>query len=113
VASLVSACLGAGAGCGWCVPFLEDLHRQVAGGEEKPDIDTARPSTPDSGAGTARPASGRFAAQMGPLTVDRLDFAGKLCDLRPKVEERSVPADRSTPGDEKVNTKDSTLDGQG
>jgi bacterioferritin-associated ferredoxin len=28
VASLISECLGAGTGCGWCVPFLTELHRQ-------------------------------------------------------------------------------------
>jgi len=27
-ASLLSECLGAGTGCRWCVPFLEELHRQ-------------------------------------------------------------------------------------
>ncbi len=27
VASLISECLGAGTGCGWCVPFLKHLHR--------------------------------------------------------------------------------------
>ena len=26
VASLISECLGAGSGCGWCVPFLRHLH---------------------------------------------------------------------------------------
>lgn len=26
VASLISECLGAGTGCGWCVPFLTHLH---------------------------------------------------------------------------------------
>lgn len=26
VASLISECLGAGTGCGWCVPQLEKLH---------------------------------------------------------------------------------------
>jgi bacterioferritin-associated ferredoxin len=26
VASLISECLGAGTGCGWCVPFLKHLH---------------------------------------------------------------------------------------
>ena len=26
VASLISECLGAGTGCGWCVPFLKRLH---------------------------------------------------------------------------------------
>ena len=28
VASLISECLGAGTGCGWCVPYLKDLHQQ-------------------------------------------------------------------------------------
>ncbi|MBI4569195.1 MAG: (2Fe-2S)-binding protein, partial [Planctomycetes bacterium] len=31
-ASQVSACLGAGTGCGWCVPFLVRLHRHIVGG---------------------------------------------------------------------------------
>lgn len=26
VASLISECLGAGTGCGWCVPILEHMH---------------------------------------------------------------------------------------
>lgn len=26
VASLISECLGAGTGCGWCVPYLKKLH---------------------------------------------------------------------------------------
>ncbi|MEQ9094699.1 MAG: (2Fe-2S)-binding protein [Phycisphaerales bacterium] len=30
VASLISECLGAGTGCGWCVPVLKKLHRQHA-----------------------------------------------------------------------------------
>ena len=34
VASLISACLGAGTGCQWCVPFLRKLHRQWQDGEE-------------------------------------------------------------------------------
>lgn len=28
VASLISECLGAGTGCGWCVPYLKELHAQ-------------------------------------------------------------------------------------
>ena len=38
VASLISECLGAGTGCGWCVPYLKKLHRQVADGVENPDL---------------------------------------------------------------------------
>jgi bacterioferritin-associated ferredoxin len=33
VASLISECLGAGTGCGWCVPYLKDLHSQHATGQ--------------------------------------------------------------------------------
>ena len=38
VASLISECLGAGTGCGWCVPYLKKLHRQVMEGVEQPDL---------------------------------------------------------------------------
>ena len=34
VPSQLSECLGAGTGCHWCVPFLEDLHQQSMNGEE-------------------------------------------------------------------------------
>ncbi len=37
VASLISECLGAGTGCGWCVPFLKHLHAQHQAGE-RPDL---------------------------------------------------------------------------
>jgi len=37
VASLISECLGAGTGCGWCVPFLKHLHAQHRAGE-RPDL---------------------------------------------------------------------------
>ncbi len=33
VASLISECLDAGTGCGWCVPYLKELHRQRQAGE--------------------------------------------------------------------------------
>lgn len=38
VASLISECLSAGTGCGWCVPFLKDLHQQVQAGVEQPTL---------------------------------------------------------------------------
>jgi NAD(P)H-nitrite reductase large subunit len=37
VASLISECLGAGTGCGWCIPFLKQLHAQQQAGE-LPDL---------------------------------------------------------------------------
>jgi len=33
VASLISDCLDAGTGCGWCIPYLRELHRQQQAGE--------------------------------------------------------------------------------
>lgn len=33
VASLISECLDAGTGCGWCVPFLKHLHAQHTQGQ--------------------------------------------------------------------------------
>ena len=38
VASLISECLSAGTGCGWCVPFLKRLHEQVMAGVEEPTL---------------------------------------------------------------------------
>ena len=38
VASLISECLSAGTGCGWCVPFLKSLHQQCRDGFETPDL---------------------------------------------------------------------------
>lgn len=32
VASQLSECGGAGTGCGWCIPFLRQIHRQVMEG---------------------------------------------------------------------------------
>lgn len=32
-ASQISECFGAGTGCGWCVPFLKQIHRQIVAGE--------------------------------------------------------------------------------
>lgn len=41
VSSLISECLSAGTGCGWCVPFLKKLHEQAQAGEENPDLPIA------------------------------------------------------------------------
>jgi bacterioferritin-associated ferredoxin len=38
VASMISDCLSAGTGCGWCVPFLKSLHRQALEGTADPDL---------------------------------------------------------------------------
>lgn len=51
VPSLISECLGAGTGCGWCVPYLKHLHAQHARGIQEPDIEG---SSEDYRAGRAR-----------------------------------------------------------
>jgi NAD(P)H-nitrite reductase large subunit len=33
VPSQLSECGGAGTGCGWCIPFLKQIHRQVMQGQ--------------------------------------------------------------------------------
>ena len=38
VASLISDCLSAGTGCGWCIPYLKRLHQQVQDGDPEPDL---------------------------------------------------------------------------
>lgn len=43
-ASQISECLGAGTGCGWCVPFLKELHRQCEEGESELDISGVEPA---------------------------------------------------------------------
>lgn len=42
VASQLSQCGGAGSGCGWCIPFLKQLHRQECEGVAG-DLDTLTP----------------------------------------------------------------------
>jgi NAD(P)H-nitrite reductase large subunit len=34
VPSQLSQCGGAGTGCGWCIPFLKQLHEQAVAGAE-------------------------------------------------------------------------------
>ena len=39
VPSQLSQCSGAGTGCGWCIPFLKEMHQQaVAGGDTELDV---------------------------------------------------------------------------
>ena len=37
-ASQMSDCLGAGTGCGWCIPYLKTIHQAVEA-ENEPQID--------------------------------------------------------------------------
>ena len=32
-ASQISECFGAGTGCGWCIPFLTRIHREIVAGD--------------------------------------------------------------------------------
>ncbi len=40
VISLVSQCLSAGTGCGWCIPFLQGIHAEVCAGGPRFDLPT-------------------------------------------------------------------------
>ena len=42
VPSQLSQCGGAGTGCGWCIPFLKQLHQQAQAGEQT-DLDVLSP----------------------------------------------------------------------
>src|SRR5262245_31030106 len=42
VASQLSECGGAGTGCGWCIPFLKQLHKQAAEGGQT-ELETLTP----------------------------------------------------------------------
>lgn len=37
-ASQLSDCLGAGTGCGWCIPVLKSIHQAVTGNQNAPDL---------------------------------------------------------------------------
>jgi bacterioferritin-associated ferredoxin len=38
-ASQLSECLGAGTGCGWCIPILQRIHESVQSGKIEPRIE--------------------------------------------------------------------------
>ena len=38
-ASRMSECLGAGTGCGWCIPMLRKIHEGVTSGDEATELD--------------------------------------------------------------------------
>jgi NAD(P)H-nitrite reductase large subunit len=64
VASQLSECGGAGTGCGWCIPFLKQLHQQaVVGGttdleELTPaEYETRRAAYIRAGGGTPPPGA--------------------------------------------------------
>src|SRR5438309_185733 len=42
VPSQLSQCGGAGTGCGWCIPFLKQIHQQAQAGEQS-DLDVLSP----------------------------------------------------------------------
>src|SRR2546421_6508319 len=39
VPSQMSECGGAGTGCGWCIPFLKQIHRQATTSESAEEIE--------------------------------------------------------------------------
>ncbi len=44
VASQLSECGGAGTGCGWCIPFLKQLHREAVEGGDTTELEEMTPA---------------------------------------------------------------------
>lgn len=83
VASLISECLGAGSGCGWCIPFLKSLHEQHAQGAE-----------PDLGVSLEQYASARQGFRK---TGDRDLKPSKTDENSDEEQKNRDPADSSKP----------------
>ena len=73
VPSMLSQCGGAGSGCGWCIPFLKQLHQQSISG--KPiDLDLLTPAEYEQQphgyirSGKGKPPSGATPLPPGPST---------------------------------------------
>jgi bacterioferritin-associated ferredoxin len=70
VASQLSECGGAGTGCGWCIPFLRQIHEQAATGGETElerltpeEYERRRAAYVRSGKGTPPPGATPLPAQ--------------------------------------------------
>ena len=65
VPSQLAECGGAGTGCGWCIPFLKQLHRQAVEGGETTELEQMTPAEyerqarPTSAPARARPRPAR------------------------------------------------------
>jgi len=72
VASQMSECGGAGTGCGWCIPFLKQIQKQVMDGSATRDLeewnaeDYARKRAEYVRSGKGKPAPG--ATPLPPLS---------------------------------------------
>ncbi len=44
VPSQLSECGGAGTGCGWCIPFLKQLHQQAVEGGDTTELERMTPA---------------------------------------------------------------------
>jgi bacterioferritin-associated ferredoxin len=78
VPSQLSECGGAGTGCGWCVPFLKQIHRQAVSGGVI-ELETLTPEEYErrragyiaEGKGTPPPgAGGRASGDRAPSSSD-------------------------------------------
>jgi NAD(P)H-nitrite reductase large subunit len=85
VPSQLSLCGGAGTGCGWCIPFLRQLHKQaVEGGVTEletltpTDYELRRANYVRAGNGTPPPG-----ATPLPRVIDCPEAGGKAGDALP------------------------------
>jgi bacterioferritin-associated ferredoxin len=89
-ASLISECFGAGTGCGWCVPFLEELHRRHEAGEPL-ELD----ASPEAYAKQRREYNRRYDPPDDPSLLDLLDPDGSQ---RAQMTSGKTEPDAEEPG---------------
>lgn len=79
VPSQLSECGGAGTGCGWCIPFLKQLHQQaVSGGETEfeklspAEYERLRTAYVRAGKGTPPPGATPLPPENEPMPEQRV-----------------------------------------
>jgi len=108
VVSQLSECGGAGTGCGWCIPFLKQLHEQsVTGGAI--DLETVTPEEYENRraeyirAGKGKPPPGATPLPPEePVLAARLERTPRLLDSStPRLLDSSTPRSQALLGNEK------------
>ena len=90
-ASQISECFGAGSGCGWCVPYLIEIHRQVMEGEES---DAAGADAPSATHRAALRADYLQAIKCGERQKNDIRVRERRYDGKPLVDEEAFDCSR-------------------
>ena len=65
-ASQISDCFGAGSGCGWCIPYLTQLHQEIMG-EDIVEAEDVTPEEYESMRKAYLPDNGRAGGEKAPI----------------------------------------------